>query len=161
MRITSNLNPWSLRTILYCFTQSLKRRLSFKRWTRYVVGFLHSQETMECATWINLSFNNSASCYLTTRSWSGRLWCSCCRCSPHLVPWLLINPLVSLLSSYWPSLVRLGACLDGKPPAVAVRSWSYPAFWVNIACLPVSFANVFVEKNRLYCRSRARGKLTI
>ena len=75
-------------------------------------------------------------------------------------------PLLSVPSPHFPLilsllLTHLNACLDNWPPTAAVCSYSFPACWIDVACLQISFTDVFEVKNRPSCRSRASCKLSI
>ena len=70
--------------------------------------------------------------------------CRCC-CCPILSS--ALSPGVPQVFSLL--LACLDPCFDGEPPTVAVCSCSLPAFWVDVACLQISFENVFVSKDRL------------
>ena len=75
-------------------------------------------------------------------------------------------PLPSVLSLHFPLilsllLTHLNTCLDDWPPAAVVCSYSFSACWIDVACIQISFTDVFDVKNRPSCRSWASGKLTI
>ena len=82
--------------------------------------------------------------------------CRCC-CCPILSS--VLSPGVPQVFSLLPAC--LDPCFDGEPPTVAVCSCSLPAFWVDVACLQISFENVFVSKDRSSCKSSASSKLSI
>ena len=74
-------------------------------------------------------------------------------------------PLPSAFSPHFPLilslLTHLNAYLDDWPPTAVVCSYSFPACWIDAACLQMSFKDVFEAKNRPACRSGASGRLTI
>ena len=75
-------------------------------------------------------------------------------------------PLPSVLSPHFPMilsllLTHLNTCLDDWPPTVVVCSYSFPACWIDVACLQISFTDVFEVKNRPSSRPGASGKLTV
>ena len=80
--------------------------------------------------------------------------------------WLLMLPsAICTLSSLsqWCSLLltHLDACLDIWPPTAVVWNYSFPACWIDVACLQILFTDVFEAQNRPSCRSGISGKLTI
>ena len=83
--------------------------------------------------------------------------------------WLCVSwccPLLSVLSPHFPLilsllLTHLNVCLDNWPPTAVVCSYSFPACWIYVSCLQISFTDVFQVKKRPSCRSGASGKLTI
>ena len=79
--------------------------------------------------------------------------CCCCRILSSA-----LSPGGAQVFSLLPAC--LDPCFDGEPPTVAVCSCSLPAFWVDVACLQISFANVFVSKDRPSCKSSASSKLS-
>ena len=125
-----------------------------------------TQKTIEYTPWISLWLSCSACCGCTAQSWSNNLCCSCCRCSLHLAQWCWCFPLLSVLFLHFPLilsllLAHLNTCLDDWPPTAVGCSYSFQAWWIDVACLQISFTDVFEAENRLSCRSGASGELTI
>ena len=117
-------------------------------------------------SWISLWLSCSTCCGCTVQSWSASsvavtagvvcTWLHGCWCCP----------LPSVLSPHFPLilsllLTHLNVCLDDRPPTAAVCSYSFPAYWIDDACLQISFTYVFEAKNMPSCRSGASGKLSI
>ena len=93
--------------------------------------------------------------------------CSCCRWIPCLARvriWccpqpLALSPLIPLLRSPLPT--RLNACLVIKPLVSSIYSYSFPTCRVDVACLHISFANIFETKGRPSGRPSSSGKLAV
>ena len=111
------------------------------------------------APWISPWLSSSACCDCTVQFWSRRPCCSCCRCRQRVA-------LCSLLSLFLPlflslQLACLDAQLDGESPAAAICSCGFPVCWVDVACLYISFTDIFVPENRPSNRSGSSSQLAM
>ena len=131
-----------------------------------LVGIRLSWETMEYAPWISPWLSCSACCDCTVQFWSGRPCCSYCRCKQPLASWMLMPSSAIYTVSSTPtvplsSACLFGCCLNGESPAAAICSCGFPVCWVDVACLHISFTDIFVPENRPSSRSGSSSQLAI